>query len=133
MPSRHEVTRYLVRIRGTVAREQIVRLEQGVELEDGKTAPARVAMTKQSDNNTWISITIHEGRYRQVRRMCEAVSLSVVRLRRVRYGSLELGELKQGQYRHLTPVEVNALAEGKKTGQRAQSAGRVPSPRPRKT
>lgn len=131
---RHEVDKeYLVRIRGTVAREQIVRLEQGVDLEDGKTAPARVALTKQSDNNTWISITIHEGRYRQVRRMCEAVSLSVVRLRRVRYGSLVLGELKQGQYRHLTPAEVSALAEGKKTGRRAPSAGRVPSPRPRKT
>jgi len=131
---RHEVDKeYLVRIRGTVAREQIVRLEQGVELEDGKTAPARVALTKQSDNNTWISITIHEGRYRQVRRMCEAVSLSVVRLRRVRYGSLELGELKQGQYRHLTPAEVSALAEGKKTGRRAPPAGRVPSPRSRKT
>jgi len=131
---RHEVDKeYLVRIRGTVAREQIVRLEQGVDLEDGKTAPARVALTKQSDNNTWISITIHEGRYRQVRRMCEAVSLSVVRLRRVRYGSLELGELKQGQYRHLTPAEVSALAEGKKTGRRAPPAGRIPSSRSRKT
>lgn len=108
---RHEVDKeYLVRVKGTVSREQIFRLEQGVELEDGKTAPARVSVTRQSDNNTWISITIHEGRYRQVRRMCEAVSLSVVRLRRVRYGALALGKLKIGEYRHLTQGEVAALA-----------------------
>lgn len=116
---RHEVDKeYLVRVRGTVTREQITRLEQGVELEDGKTAPARVAVTKQSDNNTWISITIHEGRYRQVRRMCEAVSLSVVRLRRIRYGALAIGELKLGEYRRLTPGEVAALADGRKRGRR---------------
>ncbi|WP_298268324.1 pseudouridine synthase [Geobacter sp.] len=109
---RHEVDKeYLVRVRGTVAKEQINRIALGVELDDGKTAPARVAVTKQSDNNTWISITIHEGRYRQVRRMCEAVSLSVVRLRRVRYGSLFLGELKVGEFRYLTPAEVKALDE----------------------
>lgn len=107
---RHEVDKeYLVRVRGTVAKEQISRLERGVELDDGKTAPARAAVTKQSDNNSWVSITIHEGRYRQVRRMCEAVSLSVVRLRRVRYGSLALGELKIGEFRYLTPAEVKAL------------------------
>lgn len=119
---RHEVDKeYLVRVKGTVSREQITRLEQGVGLEDGKTAPARVAVTKQSDNNTWISITIHEGRYRQVRRMCEAVSLSVVRLRRVRYGALTLGELKIGDYRHLTQGEVAAL-----TGETKRARGGVP-------
>jgi 23S rRNA pseudouridine2605 synthase len=123
---RHEVDKeYLVRVRGTVAREQITRLEQGVDLEDGKTAPARVAMTKQSDNNTWISITIHEGRYRQVRRMCEAVSLSVVRLRRVRYGALALGDLKIGEYRRLSPGEAAALAGGVSGGQGGASRGRV--------
>ncbi len=116
---RHEVDKeYLVRVRGTVSREQMTRLEQGVELEDGKTAPARVALSKQSDNNTWISITIHEGRYRQVRRMCEAVSLSVVRLRRIRYGTLAIGELKLGEYRRLTPGEVAALADDRKRGRR---------------
>lgn len=116
---RHEVDKeYLVRVRGTVSREQMTRLEQGVELEDGKTAPARVALSKQSDNNTWLSITIHEGRYRQVRRMCEAVSLSVVRLRRIRYGTLALGELKIGEYRCLSPGEVAALADVRKCGRR---------------
>lgn len=122
---RHEVDKeYLVRVKGTVSREQISRLEQGVELEDGKTAPARVSVNRQSDNNTWISITIHEGRYRQVRRMCEAVSLSVVRLRRVRYGALALGELKIGEYRHLTPGEVATLAGESKGARGGAQRGR---------
>lgn len=130
---RHEVDKeYLVRVRGTVAREQITRLEQGVELEDGKTAPARVAMAKQSDNNTWISITIHEGRYRQVRRMCEAVSLSVVRLRRVRYGALSMGDLKIGAYRHLTSGEVAALSDGKSGARGGAPRRRGPAAPPRK-
>ena len=129
---RHEVDKeYLVRVKGTVSRDQISRLEQGVGLEDGKTAPARVAVTKQSDNNTWISITIHEGRYRQVRRMCEAVSLSVVRLRRVRYGSLALGELKIGEYRRLSPGEVAALSDGKSSGRGGAPRGRGASVPPR--
>uniref|UniRef100_A0A831XF59 Pseudouridine synthase n=1 Tax=Geobacter metallireducens TaxID=28232 RepID=A0A831XF59_GEOME len=130
---RHEVDKeYLVRVKGTVSREQISRLEQGVELEDGRTAPARVSVTRQSDNNTWISVTIHEGRYRQVRRMCEAVGLSVVRLRRVRYGVLPLGELKIGEYRHLTQGEVAALAGESKGARGAAPRGRGPSASSRK-
>jgi hypothetical protein len=66
-------------------------------------------MIKEGDQNDWFSITIHEGRNRQVRRMCEAVSLSVVRLRRVRYGSLEMGTLKPGEFRYLSEAEVNSL------------------------
>ncbi|RNC67380.1 MAG: rRNA pseudouridine synthase [Desulfuromonadales bacterium] len=125
---RHEVDKeYLVRVKGAVAREQILRLENGVELDDGPTAPARVAVTKQSDNNTWISVTIHEGRYRQVRRMCEAVSLSVVRLRRVRYGTLAMGELRIGEYRHLTPYEVTSLVEGEKMKRGATARSRGPA------
>jgi len=67
-------------------------------------------MVKSGDNNDWISITIHEGRNRQVRRMCEAVSLFVVRLKRVRYGSLSVSPLRPGQYRELTPEEARLLA-----------------------
>lgn len=113
---RHEVDKeYHVRIRGSVAPAQIKRLTEGVELEDGLTAPAAVKVLKSSDNNTWISITIHEGRYRQVRRMCEAVSLSVVRLKRTRYGMLDLGVLKPGEYRLLKTAEIAGLTQGEKT------------------
>jgi len=107
---RHEVDKgYHVRVRGKVTEEQLRRLAAGVDLEDGKTAPAVVSLVKESDSNTWISITIHEGRYRQVRRMCEAVGLSVVRLKRVSYAFLDLKGLKQGEYRTLTMDEVERL------------------------
>jgi 23S rRNA pseudouridine2605 synthase len=86
-------------------------MAEGVELEDGMTAPAVVNLIKSGEVNDWISVTIHEGRNRQVRRMCEAVSLSVVRLKRIRYGSLMLGTLRAGQFRYLTDAEVRQLAE----------------------
>lgn len=112
MHPRHEVEKeYHVRVRGKVLEQQLKRLAGGVELEDGVTAPARVRMVKSGDQNDWISVTIHEGRNRQVRRMCEVVSLSVVRLRRVRYGSLEIGALKPGQFRYLTDAEVRGLLQ----------------------
>jgi len=114
MHPRHEVEKeYFVRVRGKVAEQQLKRLADGVELEDGKAAPAVVRLVKSGEQNDWISVTIHEGRNRQVRRMCEAVSLSVVRLRRVRYGTLPMGTLKPGEFRYLNEAEVNELA-GKK-------------------
>jgi 23S rRNA pseudouridine2605 synthase len=107
---RHEVDKvYQVRVRGAVSPEQIRRLAEGVDLDDGRSAPAVVVKIRESDRNSWLSITIHEGRYRQVRRMCESVELEVVRLKRVKYGILELGDLKPGQYRELTADEIARL------------------------
>ncbi|HEY5974068.1 MAG TPA: pseudouridine synthase [Geobacteraceae bacterium] len=111
---RHEVDKeYHVRVRWMVEEAQLEQLRGGVVLDDGPTAPARVRLIKASDNNTWLSIVIHEGRYRQVRRMCEKVGLSVVRLRRAGYGPLELGSLKPGEFRLLTAAEVQALTDSK--------------------
>src|SRR6185369_10479837 len=122
MHPRHEVEKeYFVRVRGKVFPDQLKRLADGVELEDGKAAPAVVRLVKSGEQNDWISVTIHEGRNRQVRRMCEAVSLSVVRLKRIRYGSLALGTLRSGQFRYLTDAEVRQLAE---VPSGAASAGR---------
>jgi 23S rRNA pseudouridine2605 synthase len=110
MHPRHEVEKeYFVRVRGKVSEQQLKRLAEGVELEDGRTAPAVVRLVKGGEQNDWISVAIHEGRNRQVRRMCEAVSLSVVRLRRVRYGTLAMGTLKPGQFRYLSEAEVRDL------------------------
>jgi 23S rRNA pseudouridine2605 synthase len=81
------------------------RLREGIELDDGKTAPARV---RQVDPGV-LEITIHEGRKRQVRRMLEAVGRRVVELRRVRFGPLGLGDLPPGKARKLTPAEVERL------------------------
>ncbi|MHB8058498.1 MAG: pseudouridine synthase [Desulfuromonadaceae bacterium] len=111
MHPRHEIEKeYHVRVRGKVIDQQLKRMAEGVELEDGKTAPAVVNLVKSGEQNDWISVAIHEGRNRQVRRMCETVSLSVVRLKRIRYGSLMLGTLRAGQFRYLTDTEVRELA-----------------------
>lgn len=110
---RHEVDKeYLVRVRGSASPEQIANLQRGVELSEGKTAPAQVSVERATGNSSWLSITIHEGRYRQIRRMCDAVGLLVVRLKRVRYGFLTLGELNPGEYRILTAAEAERLATG---------------------
>jgi len=82
-------------------------LREGVRLEDGLTAPARVKRLAAHQ----LELTIHEGRKRQVRRMCEAVGHPVQALVRVRFGSLALGELGVGRSRRLSPAEVQALAE----------------------
>ena len=108
---RYEIDKeYHVRVQGQVTGDQLARLGTGVDLEDGRTAPATVAVLRESEHNTWISVIIHEGRYRQVRRMCEAVGLSVVRLRRNRYGFLDLSGLRPGEFRELTAEEVVRLA-----------------------
>lgn len=128
---RHEVDKeYHVRVQGTVVPEQLDQLAAGVTLDDGPTAPAVVQVIRESDNNTWLSITIHEGRYRQVRRMCEAVNLSVVRLKRVRYGFLGLEGLRSGKYRFLTEDEVDRLrrvSQGDRQAAQKPAAGAAPA------
>jgi 23S rRNA pseudouridine2605 synthase len=94
-------------------------LRAGVLLDDGPTAPARVRRIGQHT----IELTIHEGRKRQVKRMCEHVGHRVRALQRIRFGSLDLGDLKPGAYRRLTDAEVKRLsAEG--SGRRGGSASR---------
>jgi len=124
----HEIDKgYLVRVSGHVSDSQIERLREGVRLEDGMTAPAAVSRVRESAQNAWISITIHEGRYRQVRRMCEAVGLQVVRLKRSRYHFLEIGELRPGEYRLLLPEEVRRLQADAGAGAARKAAARPAS------
>jgi 23S rRNA pseudouridine2605 synthase len=100
---------YLVRARGKVDREGLEKLGKGVLLEDGMTAPARVENVRFSEGHTWLEVTIHEGRNRQIRRMMEAIGHSVSRLKRIRFAFLEIGNLKPGQYRVLTKNEISRL------------------------
>jgi 23S rRNA pseudouridine2605 synthase len=88
-------------------REQAVRaLRAGVELDDGRSAPARVRRVAADT----LELTIHEGRKRQVKRMCEHVGHPVKRLERIRFGPLDLGDLRPGSYRQLGAAEVERLA-----------------------
>ncbi len=96
---------YLAHVEGEPSRHAIRRLREGVELDDGLTAPARAAVVSPG----LVRITIHEGRNRQVRRMCEAVGHPVRRLVRTRIGPLTDRKLASGAWRELTPAEVRAL------------------------
>ncbi len=96
---------YVADVEGAPTEDDLERLRQGVELEDGRTAPARV----RSLGRSRIALTLHEGRKRQVRRMCEAVGHPVRRLHRTTYAGLELGELRPGEWRELMDDEVRAL------------------------
>jgi 23S rRNA pseudouridine2605 synthase len=96
---------YVAHVEGTPSRRSVRRLREGVVLDDGPTAPARAALVAPST----IRLTIHEGRNRQVRRMCEAIGHPVVRLVRTRIGPLADRKLKPGRWRELTQDEVRAL------------------------
>jgi 23S rRNA pseudouridine2605 synthase len=97
---------YHAKVRGAPVREEALkRLREGVELDDGMTAPAR-AKRLAPDR---VELTIHEGRKRQVRRMLEAVGHPVIALERVRFGPLWLGKLEEGRHRRLTAPEIEKL------------------------
>ena len=103
---RHGVEKtYVAEVEGDPPPDVLRRLAEGVELDDGPTAAARVRRLGAGR----IELVIHEGRNRQVRRMCEAVGHPVRRLHRSAYGSLELGALAEGRWRALTSEEVDAL------------------------
>ncbi len=102
---------YRVKIDGVLEDKDIASLEKGIRLEDGLTAPAKVKTIKRLKANSWIDITIHEGRKRQVRRMLQSVGHPVTRLIRIRINGLSLGDLKPGEYRYLTPDQVQKLKE----------------------
>ena len=91
--------------KGPVREPELRRLREGVKLEDGMTSPAKVRQLRQGI----LEITIHEGRKRQVKRMCEEVGHPVKALQRVAYGPLRLGDLAQGGVRKLTGAEVERL------------------------
>jgi 23S rRNA pseudouridine2605 synthase len=103
---RFEVPRtYRARVEGRPGERALQALRAGVELDDGRTAPAQVRLLGPHE----LELTIHEGRKRQVRRMCEAVGHRVVELRRVAFGPLRLGDLGAGRHRRLTAAEVERL------------------------
>jgi 23S rRNA pseudouridine2605 synthase len=115
---RHAVPReYEVRLRGVPEPRQIQRLARGVVIDGRKTAPAEARILRttespagdQSGDQSIVSLVIHEGRNRQVRKMCDAIGHPVVRLRRVRIGPITDERLKPGQFRDLTEKEIAAL------------------------
>lgn len=120
-PRHHVPKTYLATVEGIPHGSELDKLRAGIRLEDGMTSPAEVEY-KDIDlekKEAVISITIHEGRNRQVRRMFEAISHKVIRLKRISFGDLQLQNLKRGLYRNLTKAEVDSLKKnGRKRKQR---------------
>ena len=103
---------YRARVEGRPDERALRSLREGVNLEDGRTAPARVRRVGPHE----IELTIHEGRKRQIKRMCDAVGHPIVALQRVAFGPLRLGELAAGRHRRLTAAEVERLRESARRG-----------------
>ena len=120
---------YRVTVRPRATEEQLVALTDGVVLDDGsKTLPAVIRVVTDEPERTVLEMTIREGKNRQIRRMCEAVGLDTIRLRRSALGAVKLGMLAPGKYRALTAQEVTALrtaaGRGKATAQIGKNTAR---------
>ncbi len=126
MHPRYEISRtYLVKVKGVLSDQEIQRLETGVSLMDGMTAPCRIQKVRKTAENSWIELTTHEGRNRQVKRMLEHVGHPVLKLKRIRFAGIELTGLEVGEYRYLAGKVIQQL---KKVGRISRpSASRTPS------
>ncbi len=110
-PRYHVPKTYLIKVKGVLSDDEISQLQAGIKLDDGMTSPAVVKKVKKAQANSWLEITIREGRKHQVKRMLEAVGHVVIKLMRIRMGPLSLGNLGSGEFRFLTDREANALRE----------------------
>ena len=117
-PSRHVSKTYRVTVRPSITEEQLVQFEIGMEIDGKKTAPADVKVISQEPNRVVLEIVLHEGRNRQIRKMCEQLGLEVARLRRIAIGPVKLGMVQQGQWRELTNEEVKRLMASAKPAAR---------------
>ena len=109
---KHEVNKtYTVTVKGIITKQEVEQLEKGVEIEDYITKPAKVRILKTDleKDISRLEITIHEGKNRQVRKMCEAVGRKVQALHRSKIGNIDVKELKLGTWRYLKQNEINDL------------------------
>ena len=100
---------YLVKVKGDPEPSKLAILEKGIYLDRKKTAPARIKRLRPTSKSTLLGVEIHEGQKRELRRMFQAIGYEVVRLKRIGFGGLKLGSLKRGEWRFLTPKEIEML------------------------
>lgn len=108
-PRYHVSKTYHVLVRGNVSEDVLNRLRRGVRLEDGVSKAFQVKVIEAENGESWIEMVLHEGKKRQIRRMCAEVHLYVVRLIRVAIGDVLIDDLKIGKWRELTSKEINSL------------------------
>lgn len=102
---------YRALVKGRVNPEAVSSFSRGIAIEDYVTAPARLEIVKENKESSIVDITIHEGKNRQVRKMCSAIGHEVISLKRIRIGEIGLDYLKTGQWRYLSEAEINYLKE----------------------
>jgi len=100
---------YLVKVTGVPEEQKLIRLRRGVMLEDGLASVVSVHVIRQREKNSWIEVVVTEGRNRLVKRMFSAIGHSVLKLKRVQFGPIRLGNLPFGQLRYLTSEEIAKL------------------------
>ena len=128
-PSTHVPKVYRVTVRPGVTEEQLTRLAVGVEIDGRMTAPASVRVLEQQPGRVVLEFVLHEGRNRQIRRMCSAVGLQVVRLKRNAEGPVKLGMLQPGEYRELKKSEITALRNAAQKSSRTSTPQKAEKPR----
>ncbi len=107
---RYQVPRvYLVKVRGLLEKGEVERLRGGIPLEDGPSPSMKVTLVRRTKSNTWLKVTLHEGRNRIVKRTFAAIGHPVMKLRRVAFGPLKIGGLRPGEYRALSSEEIKRL------------------------
>ena len=113
-PSKKISKTYLVKVKDIIEEKNIKKLQRGIRLENVTTKPAKVRKVKELEKNSWIEMTLFEGRKRQIRRMMESIGHPVIVLRRISINGLRLKDLREGEIRHLTPDELKLIK--KETG-----------------
>ena len=108
-PSHEYAKVYRVTVRPAINDEILDNLRNGIVIDGRKTAPCEVTVLTEEENRVVLEIILHEGRNREIRKMCESQGLEVARLKRISIGSLKLGMLKQGDYRELSEQDVKKL------------------------
>lgn len=108
-PSHEYAKVYRVTVRPSVNDEILFNLRNGIEIDERKTAPCEVTVLTEEENRVVLEFILHEGRNRQIRKMCESQGLEVARLKRISIGPIKLGMLKQGDYRELSEQDVKKL------------------------
>lgn len=108
-PRYHKPKVYHVKVRGKVEPEKIQVLSHSMKIDDYITKPVNVSIITMKEDYTVLAMELFEGRNRQIRKMCEQVELHIMTLRRVSIGTLKLGDLRPGKWRHLTRSEIDSL------------------------
>ncbi len=123
-PTSHIAKHYRVTLRSSVTPEQLTQLREGVVIDGRKTLPAEVVVAVEEEQTattaprTVLEITLYEGRNRQIRKMCEALGLNIIRLKRFAIGNVKLGMLPSGKWRYLDPKEVRSLVMAAKVNEK---------------